>query len=133
MICVGACNNFVMSSTIGRNKHLIPGDVITEIIRGNNEVINTLKKYDINIYSSGGETADVGDITKTIIVDSTVFAREKRENIIEFNLKNNDVIIGLSSSGKSKYEKEFNSGIGSNGLTSARHDILNNVYSKKIP
>ena len=133
MICVGACNNFVMSSTIGRNKHLIPGDVITEIIRGNNEVINTLKKYDINIYSSGGETADVGDITKTIIVDSTVFAREKRENIIEFNLKNNDVIIGLSSSGKSKYEKEFNSGIGSNGLTSARHDILNNIYSKKYP
>ena len=133
MICVGACNNFVMSSTIGRNKHLIPGDVITEIIRGNNEVINTLRKYDINIYSSGGETADVGDITKTIIVDSTVFAREKRENIIELNLKNNDVIIGLSSSGKSKYEKEFNSGIGSNGLTSARHDILNNIYSKKYP
>ena len=133
MICVGACNNFIMSSTIGRNKHLIPGDVITEIIRGNNEVINTLRKYDINIYSSGGETADVGDITKTIIVDSTVFAREKRENIIELNLKNNDVIIGLSSSGKSKYEKEFNSGIGSNGLTSARHDILNNIYSKKYP
>ena len=133
MICVGACNNFIMSSTIGRNKHLIPGNVITEIIKGNNDVINTLREYDINIFSSGGETADVGDITKTIIVDSTVFAREKRENIIELKLKNKDVIIGLSSSGKSKYEKEFNSGIGSNGLTSARHDILNNFYSKKYP
>ena len=133
LICVGAFNNIVMSSTIGRNKHIIPGDVIAEIIKGNNEVINTLGDYDINIFSSGGETADVGDITKTIIVDSTVFAREKRKNIIQFNLENNDVIIGLSSSGKSKYEKEYNSGIGSNGLTSARHDILSKVYSRKYP
>ena len=133
LICVGACNNIVMSSTIGRNKHIIPGDVISEIIKGNNEVINTLSDYDINIFSSGGETADVGDITKTIIVDSTVFAREKRKNIIQFNLENNDVIIGLSSSGKSEYEKEYNSGIGSNGLTSARHDILSKIYSRKYP
>ena len=133
LICVGVFNNMVMSSTIGRNKHIIPGDVISEIIKGNNEVINTLSDYDINIFSSGGETADVGDITKTIIVDSAVFAREKRKNIIQFNLENNDVIIGLSSSGKSKYEKEYNSGIGSNGLTSARHDILSNMYSRKYP
>ena len=133
LICVGAFNNIVMSSTIGRNKHLIPGDVIAEIIKGNNEVINTLSNYDINIFSSGGETADVGDITKTIIVDSTVFARAKRANIVQFNLEKNDVIIGLSSSGKSEYEKEYNSGIGSNGLSSARHDILSNVYSRKYP
>ena len=133
LICVGAYNNIVMSSTIGRNKHLIPGSVISEIIKGNNEVINTLKSYDINIYSSGGETADVGDITKTIIVDSTVFAREKRKNIIKCNLEKDDIIVGLSSFGKSIYEKEYNSGIGSNGLTSARHDILSNLYAEKYP
>ena len=133
LICVGATNNIIMSSTIGRNKHLIPGEIISEIIKGNNDIINMLNEYNIKIYSAGGETADVGDITKTIIVDSTVIAREKRENIIEFNAKDNDVIVGLASYGKSTYEKESNSGIGSNGLTSARHDVLSNIYAEKYP
>ena len=106
LICVGATNNIIMSSTIGRNKHLIPGEIISEIIKGNNDIINMLNEHNIKIYSAGGETADVGDITKTIIVDSTVIAREKRENIIEFNAKDNDVIVGLASYGKSTYEKE---------------------------
>ena len=133
LICVGVTNNIIMSSTIGRNKHLIPGEVISEIIQGNLDVINMLKKFDINITSAGGETADVGDITKTMIVDSTVIARENRKNIINCNIKDGDVIVGLSSTGKASYEKEFNSGIGSNGLTSARHDILSEIYKKKYP
>ena len=133
LICVGATNNIIMSSTIGRNKHLIPGEVISEIIKGNSDCIDMLNKYGIKIVSAGGETADVGDITKTILVDSTVIAREKRDKIIECNIKEDNVIIGLSSSGKSSYEEEFNSGIGSNGLTSARHDILSKVYAKKYP
>jgi len=133
LICVGAINNILMSSTIGRNKHLIPGEVISEIIQGTNDVINLLKKNNINITATGGETADVGDITKTIIVDSTIVAREKRENIISNQIQNGDIIIGLASFGQSTYENEYNSGIGSNGLTSARHDILHNSYAKKYP
>tara|TARA_B100000579_G_C22825470_1_gene852858 strand:- start:36 stop:1193 length:1158 start_codon:yes stop_codon:yes gene_type:complete len=133
LICVGVTDNIIMSSTIGRNKHLIPGEVISQIIEGNKDVINMLKGYDINITSAGGETADVGDITRTIIVDSTVIGRQLRNKIVKCNIKNGDIIIGLSSSGKAVYEKEFNSGIGSNGLTSARHDVLSNIYSKKYP
>ena len=133
LICVGITDNIIMSSTIGRNKHIIPGEVISQIIEGNNDIINMLKAYDINITSAGGETADVGDITRTIIVDSTVIGREKREKIVRCNIKGGDIIIGLSSSGRAKYEKEFNSGIGSNGLTSARHDILSKVYAEKYP
>ncbi len=133
LICVGAIDNILMSSTIGRNKHLIPGEVISEIIQGTNDVINLLKKNNINITATGGETADVGDITKTIIVDSTIVAREKRENIISNQIQNGDVIIGLASFGQSTYENEYNSGIGSNGLTSARHDILHNSYANKYP
>ncbi len=133
LICVGAIDNILMSSTIGRNKHLIPGEVISEIIQGTNDVINLLKKNNINITATGGETADVGDITKTIIVDSTIVAREKRENIISNQIQNGDVIIGLASFGQSTYENEYNSGIGSNGLTSARHDILYNSYANKYP
>ena len=133
LLCVGVTNNIIMSSTIGRNKHLIPGEVISEIIQGNLDVINMLKKFDVNITSAGGETADVGDITKTMIVDSTVIARENRKNIINCNIQGGDVIVGLSSTGKASYEKELNSGIGSNGLTSARHDILSEIYKKKYP
>ena len=133
LICVGAIDNILMSSTIGRNKHLIPGEVISEIIKGTNDVINLLKKNNINITSTGGETADVGDITKTIIVDSTIVSREKRENIISNKIRNGDVIIGLASFGQATYENEYNSGIGSNGLTSARHDILHNSYANKYP
>ena len=133
LICVGAINNILMSSTIGRNKHLIPGEVISEIIQGTNDVITLLKNNNINITATGGETADIGDITKTIIVDSTIVAREKRENIISNKIQNGDVIIGLASFGQATYENEYNSGIGSNGLTSARHDILHNSYAKKYP
>ena len=133
LICVGAIDNILMSSTIGRNKHLIPGEIISEIIQGTNDVINLLKKNNINITATGGETADVGDITKTIIVDSTIVSREKRENIISNKIRNGDVIIGLASFGQATYENEYNSGIGSNGLTSARHDILHNSYANKYP
>ena len=133
LICVGAIDNILMSSTIGRNKHLIPGEVISEIIEGTNDVINLLKKNNINITSTGGETADVGDITKTIIVDSTIVSREKRENIISNKIRNGDFIIGFASFGQATYENEYNSGIGSNGLTSARHDILHNSYANKYP
>ena len=133
LICVGAIDNILMSSTIGRNKHLISGEVISEIIQGTNDVINLLKNNNINITATGGETADVGDITKTIIVDSTIVSREKRENIISNKIQNGDVIIGLASFGQATYENEYNSGIGSNGLTSARHDILHNSYANKYP
>jgi len=133
LICVGAIDNILMSSTIGRNKHLISGEVISEIIQGTSDVINLLKNNNINITATGGETADVGDITKTIIVDSTIVAREKRENIISNQIQNGDIIIGLASFGQSTYENEYNSGIGSNGLTSARHDILHNSYANKYP
>ena len=133
LICVGATNNIIMSSTIGRNKHLIPGEVISEIIEGNSDVIKMLNNHGINILSAGGETADVGDITKTILVDSTVIAREKRNRIVNCEIKEGNVIVGLSSYGMASYESEYNSGIGSNGLTSARHDILSKVYAEKYP
>ena len=133
LIAVGVTDNFVMSSTIGRNKHLIPGEVISEIIEGNNEMISLLNENDINISSSGGETADVGDITKTILVDSTIVAREKRSKIIECKIKPGNIIVGISSCGKSSYEDIYNSGIGSNGLTSARHDVLCSYYKENFP
>ena len=133
LICVGATNNIIMSSTIGRNKHLIPGEIISEIIQGNSDCIDMLNDYGVKIVSAGGETADVGDITKTILVDSTVIARERRDKIVQCDIKAGDVIVGLASSGKASYEDEYNSGIGSNGLTSARHDVLSKIYAEKYP
>ncbi len=133
LICVGATNNIIMSSTIGRNKHLIPGEIISEIIQGNSDCIDMLNDYGVKIVSAGGETADVGDITKTILVDSTVIARERRDKIVQCDIKAGDVIVGLASSGKASYENEYNSGIGSNGLTSARHDVLSKIYAEKYP
>jgi phosphoribosylformylglycinamidine cyclo-ligase len=134
LLCVGVTDNMILSSTIGRNKHLIPGEVISAIIEGTNKFIDEMKQYDINITLAGGETADVGDLVRTIIVDSTVFARVKRENIISNEkIKPGNVIVGLSSFGKATYEKEYNSGIGSNGLTSARHDIFSKEIAKKYP
>ena len=134
LICVGATNNIMLSSTIGRNKNLIPGEVISTIINGTEEIIKDLKQYGIGIYSTGGETADVGDLVRTIIVDSTVIARIKRSDIIDnSNIDNGNVIIGLSSSGQSTYENEYNGGMGSNGLTSARHDVFDKYLAKKYP
>ena len=133
LICVGATNNIIMSSTIGRNKHLIPGEIISEIIQGNSDCIDMLNDYGVKIVSAGGETADVGDITKTILVDSTVIARERRDKIVQCDIKAGDVIVGLASSGKASYEDEYNSGIGSNGLTSAKHDVLSKIYVEKYP
>ena len=134
LICVGATENIVVSSTIGRNKKLIPGEVIKCIIDGNEEVITKLNNFGMNVVSSGGETADVGDLVKTIIVDSTVFCRMKRKDVIDnANISKNNVIIGLSSFGKSKYEDFYNSGIGSNGLTSARHDVFNKKIGEFYP
>jgi phosphoribosylformylglycinamidine cyclo-ligase len=134
LICVGATNNIILSSTIGRNKKLIPGEVISSIINGTEEIIKDLKQYGIGIYSTGGETADVGDLVRTIIVDSTVTARIKRSDIIDnSNIDDGNVIIGLSSSGQSTYENEYNGGMGSNGLTSARHDVFDKYLAKKYP
>lgn len=134
LICVGATENIVVSSTIGRNKKLIPGEVIKCIIDGNEEVITKLNNFGMNVISSGGETADVGDLVKTIIVDSTVFCRMKRKDVIDnANISKNNVIIGLSSFGKSTYEDFYNSGIGSNGLTSARHDVFNKKIGEFYP
>jgi phosphoribosylformylglycinamidine cyclo-ligase len=134
LICVGATNNIMLSSTIGRNKNLIPGEVISSIINGTEEIIKDLKQYGIGIYSTGGETADVGDLVRTIIVDSTVTARIKRSDIIDnSNIDDGNVIIGLSSSGQSTYENEYNGGMGSNGLTSARHDVFDKYLAKKYP
>jgi phosphoribosylformylglycinamidine cyclo-ligase len=137
LLCVGAYNNILVSSTIGRNKNLIPGKVISALINGTEEVLEEFRNLGIGIWSSGGETADIGDLVRTIIVDSTVAARMKREDVISnHNIKGGDVIIGLSSSGKTSYEKEYNSGMGSNGLTSARHDIfapyLASKYSESL-
>ena len=125
LICVGGIDNIVVSSTIGRNKKLIPGEVIKTIIEGNEKVISKLNSFGINIKSSGGETADVGDLVKTIIVDSTVVCRLKRDDVIDnSNINDGDVIVGLASFGKTTYEDEYNSGMGSTGLTSARHDVF---------
>jgi phosphoribosylformylglycinamidine cyclo-ligase len=134
LICVGATDNILVSSTIGRNKNLIPGEVIASVIKGTEEILEELRGLGIGIWSTGGETADVGDLVRTIIVDSTVIARMKKKDVISNrNIKPGDVIIGLSSTGQTTYEKEFNSGMGSNGLTSARHDVFENYLAKKYP
>ena len=133
LLCVGVYDNILLSSTIGRNKNLIPGEVIAAIINGTEEVLQELRDMGIGIYSTGGETADVGDLVRTIIVDSTVSARAKRSEIIENKIQPGDVIVGLASFGQASYEKEYNGGMGSNGLTSARHDVFEKILAKKYP
>ena len=134
LLCVGAVDNIMLSSTIGRNKNLIPGDVISAIINGTEELIEELKSFGVTINSTGGETADVGDLVRTIIVDSTVTARMKRSDVIDnANIRPGDVIVGLASFGQAKYEKSYNGGMGSNGLTSARHDVFANGLASKYP
>ncbi|MDC6385870.1 phosphoribosylformylglycinamidine cyclo-ligase [Flagellimonas taeanensis] len=134
LICVGATDHIMLSSTIGRNKNLIPGEVISAIINGTEELISDLKKHGITIHSTGGETADVGDLVRTIIVDSTVTARMERSQVVDnANISAGDVIVGLASYGKATYETEYNGGMGSNGLTSARHDVFGKYLAKKYP
>lgn len=134
LLCVGITNNILLSSTIGRNKNVIDGSVIKSIIEGTQELIHEMSKFGVNIISTGGETADVGDLVRTIIVDSTVTARIKRKDVIDnANISEGDVIVGLESSGISTYEKSYNGGMGSNGLTSARHDLFNKYLAKKFP
>jgi phosphoribosylformylglycinamidine cyclo-ligase len=134
LLCVGATNNILLSSTIGRNKNLIPAEVISAIINGTEELIEELKNFGVTIHSTGGETADVGDLVRTIIVDSTVTARMKRSNVIDnANIQAGDVIVGLASYGQATYEKGYNGGMGSNGLTSARHDVFANELAQKFP
>ena len=134
LLCVGATDNIMLSSTIGRNKNLVPGEVISAIINGTEELIGDLKKFGVTIHSTGGETADVGDVVRTIIVDSTVTARMKRSDVIDnANIKAGDVIVGLESFGQATYEKEYNGGMGSNGLTSARHDVFAHYLAEKYP
>lgn len=134
LLCVGVSNDIMLSSTIGRNKNKIPGSVLSTIINATEDLISELAKHGINIYNTGGETADIGDLVKTIVVDSTVIARTRRSNIINnANIRAGDVIIGLSSFGQTTYENQYNGGMGSNGLTSARHDVLGNYIKKKYP
>ena len=134
LLCVGATDNILLSSTIGRNKNLIPAEVISAIINGTEELITELKNFGVTIHSTGGETADVGDLVRTIIVDSTVTARMKRSDVIDnANIQAGDVIVGLASFGQAKYEKNYNGGMGSNGLTSARHDVFSNELAQKYP
>ena len=134
LLCVGATDNILLSSTIGRNKNLIPGEVISAIINGTEELITDLKSHGVTIHATGGETADVGDLVRTIIVDSTVTARLKRKDVIDnSNIKAGDVIVGLASFGQAAYENEYNGGMGSNGLTSARHDVFENSLAQKYP
>ncbi|MEM5566762.1 AIR synthase related protein [Psychroserpens sp. AS72] len=134
LLCVGATDNIMLSSTIGRNKNLITGDVLSAIINGTEELIQDLKSFGVTIHSTGGETADVGDLVRTIIVDSTVTARMKRSDVIDnANIKAGDVIVGLESFGQATYETEYNGGMGSNGLTSARHDVFHNYLAEKYP
>jgi phosphoribosylformylglycinamidine cyclo-ligase len=134
LLCVGATDNILLSSTIGRNKHLIPGEVISAIIQGTNELCEELSRLGIHIYPTGGETADVGDLVRTIIVDSTVTCRMKRSDVIDnTRIAAGDVIVGLSSSGQAVYEKEYNGGMGSNGLTSARHDVFAHYLAELYP
>ncbi len=134
MLCVGATDNILLSSTIGRNKNLIPGEVIAAIINGTEEILEELRNAGIGIYSTGGETADVGDLVRTIIVDSTVTCRMKREDVISnHRIQAGDVIVGLASYGKANYENEYNGGMGSNGLTSARHDVFNKTIAERFP
>lgn len=134
LICVGATDHIMLSSTIGRNKNLIPGEVLSAIINGTEALIQDLKTHGVTIHSTGGETADVGDLVRTIIVDSTVTARLKRSEVIDnANIKAGDVIVGLASYGQATYEKEYNGGMGSNGLTSARHDVFSKDIARKFP
>lgn len=134
LLCVGATDNILLSSTIGRNKNLIPGEVIAAIINGTEEILAELREAGIGIYSTGGETADVGDLVRTIIVDSTVTCRMKRADVISnHRIQPGDVIVGLASCGQASYEKEYNGGMGSNGLTSARHDVFNKSVADKYP
>jgi phosphoribosylformylglycinamidine cyclo-ligase len=134
LLCVGITDNILLSSTIGRNKQLIPGEVISQIIGGTEEFLKQMRELGVGIYSTGGETADVGDLVRTIIVDSTVTARAKREDIISnHNIKPGNVIVGLASFGKATYEDEYNGGMGSNGLTSARHDVFSKTVGEKYP
>lgn len=134
LLCVGVTDNILLSSTIGRNKNLIPGEVISAIINGTEEFLQDMRELGIGIYSTGGETADVGDLVRTIIIDSTVSARAKRSEIISnHNIKSGNIIVGLSSFGQASYEKSYNGGMGSNGLTSARHDVFTKELAKKYP
>lgn len=134
LLCVGITDNILLSSTIGRNKQLIPGEVISEIIGGTEEFLKQMRELGVGIYSTGGETADVGDLVRTIIVDSTVTARAKREDIINNdNIKPGNVVVGLASFGKATYEDQYNAGMGSNGLTSARHDVFSKTVGEKYP
>ena len=134
LLCVGASQDILLSSTIGRNKNRIPGEVLAAIINGTEELIEELKGYGVSIHSTGGETADVGDLVQTIIVDSTVTARMKRSDVVDnANIQVGDVIVGLASFGQATYEKEYNGGMGSNGLTSARHDVFNSTLKSKYP
>lgn len=133
LLCVGATNNILLSSTIGRNKTLIPGEVIASIINGTEDVLEMLRNYGINVTSTGGETADLGDLVRTIVVDSTVTARLPRHKVIENRIMPGDVIVGLASFGQASYETAYNGGIGSNGLTSARHDLFSKSYAQKYP
>ena len=134
LLCIGAVDNILVSSTIGRNKNLVPGSVISAIINGTDELLAELREMGVGAYATGGETADVGDLVRTIIVDSTVTCRMKRSDVINnANIRPGDVIVGLSSSGQATYEKEYNGGMGSNGLTSARHDVFGKDIAKKYP
>ncbi len=134
LLCVGATNNILLSSTIGRNKNLITGEVVSAIINGTEDVLKQLRSHGIGIYSTGGETADVGDLVRTIIVDSTVVCRMKKSDVIDNStIQAGDIIVGLASSGKATYEDEYNGGMGSNGLTSARHDVFEKSLAKKFP
>jgi len=134
LLCVGAVSNILLSSTIGRNKRIIPGEVLGAIINGTEELVEQLRSYGISIYTTGGETADVGDLVRTIIVDSTVTCRMKRSEVVNnANIQDGDVIVGLSSCGQAAYESEYNGGMGSNGLTSARHDVFNKLIAEKYP
>ncbi|MDO5570083.1 MAG: AIR synthase-related protein [Bacteroidales bacterium] len=134
LLCVGATDNILVSSTIGRNKHLIPGEVISAIINGTDELLEELRQMGVNTFGTGGETADVGDVVRTIIVDSTVTCRMKREDVVDNkNIQAGDVIVGMASFGQASYEKEYNGGMGSNGLTSARHDVFSKYLAEKYP
>ncbi len=131
--CVGSVSDIIISSTIGRNKHLIPAEVISELINASQSFIDKMKEYGVDLYLAGGETADVGDIVRTVDVGITAFSRIAKKDLVINDIKDKDVIIGLASFGNSTYEDTYNSGMGSNGLTSARHDIFSNIYSKKYP
>lgn len=134
LLCVGAVDNILVSSTIGRNKMVIPGEVISAVINGTDELLEDLRKMGVGVYATGGETADVGDLVRTIIVDSTVTCRMKRSDVIDnANIRPGDVIVGLTSFGQATYEKQYNGGMGSNGLTSARHDVFSKYLAEKYP